>query len=299
MRSVANELAEPAVRAWLTSCSVDGGPTDEQRQVVQALAQGYFGLDLDLDELEPLGPTAAADLFGDHDEKHRLIETMIVLELTRHPASPAQADQVDRYAAALDIDEHLQQIARDYVADDRAGLVADFARFSDVIPPEPHLAAESDEEIHADLLALADLPEGTLGRGFSDFYRRYGLALPTGASSLTLVAHDMGHVLGGYEPLPVDEVALQAMLASAADGRRHFSSLVAALGLFEVGMLPFDGIEPKVGVLGRPGAAAAFAEGARRGTCCTVDFGAMDHWAVIDQPIEDLRRGLNIVPRLA
>jgi hypothetical protein len=298
MRSVSNERAAPAVRAWLTSCTVDGGPTGEQLTVIEALATGYFGLDFDPAALEPLPPDQVADAFGDHDEKHRLVETMIVLELTRHPASAAQASLVGRYADALGVDEQLQAVARDYVAGDRAHLATDFARFGSAPPPEARLDGAGDDEIASDLLALGDLPEGTLGRGFFDFQQRNGFPVPT-SEHVSLVAHDMGHVLAGYEANPVDEVALQAMLASATDGEKHFSSLVASLSLFEIGMLPFDGIEPKVGVMARPGAAAAFADAVRRGAACTADFGYMDHWAVIDRPLVDLQREMNIVPRLA
>lgn len=301
MRSVENELAEPAVRALVGACAVDDGPTDEQRRIITALAHAYFGLDLDPATLDPLSPGRTADFFGDHDEKHRLVEMMIVLELSRHPASDDQARLVEAYADALGIDEPMQHLVRDYVADDRAAVAADFARFSAGTTTEPHFVGVDERAVPGDLRALESCPPGSLGRGFFDFYQRYDLRFPgePGGGHVSLVAHDMSHVVAGYEPNPIDEIALQAMLTSACDGEQHFSSLVASLSLFEIGMLPFDNIEPKVAVLARPGAVEAFADAVRRGASCERDFATMDHWAVIDQPLDTLRRELNVVPRLA
>ena len=140
MRPQRNELAEPAVRALLGSCSVDGGATEEQRSLILALATGYLGLAIDLDGIEALSPAAAKTAFGAHDEKHRLVETMIVLELARHPASAAQTALVDQYAAALEVDNEWQALARDYLAGNRALLVADYGRFAEGPSPEPALA---------------------------------------------------------------------------------------------------------------------------------------------------------------
>lgn len=299
MRAIENELAEPAVRAWRTSCAVDGGPTGEQQRIIDALARGYFGIEADPASLDPLRPGDIAGVFGDRAEKHRLLETMIVLEFARHPASAAQADRVDAYAKALDVDDDMQRVARDYVAGAHVELAADYGRFADHVVPEPRLADVPDAELAERLRALGALPAGTLGRAFFDFYDRYQLAFPgePGGGTVTLVAHDMSHVLGGYEPTPVDEIALQAMLTSACDGEAHFSSLVASLSLFEIGMLPFDEITPKVGALARPGAVDTFAEAVRRGVACSADFATMDHWAVIDSPLDDLRHDLCIPPR--
>jgi hypothetical protein len=301
VRPQGNELAEPAVRALLGSCAVDGGATDEQRTLIGALAAGYFGLVLDLDTLEPLTPAATAAAFGAHDEKHRLVETMILLELARHPASAAQTELVEEYAAALEVDNSWQSLARDYLAGDCSLLAADYGRFAEGSHTEPALADVAGADLPRELRSLGLLPEGTLGRAFFDFYQRHGLAFPgdPGGGSVSLVAHDMSHVLAGYEPTPPEEIALQAMLASACDGKRHFSGLMASLGLFEIGMLPFPDITPKQGVLARPGAAATVADAVRRGAIAHEDFATIDHWAILDQPLVDLRHDLRIVDRRA
>lgn len=301
MRSIADELAEPTIRALLTSCSVDGAPTAEQRRVVGALATGYFGMTGDVDLLEPLSPAEAGRLFAGRTERHRLLETMIVLELARHPASAAHVERVDEFAAALEVDEAFQQVARDYVRADTELLRADYARYADPPSAEPRLATAEPTELVGELRSLAALPEGTLGRAFSDFHHRNGFPFPgePGGGTVSLVAHDMSHVLGGYEANPVDEVALQAMLASTTDGERHFSGLMASLCLFEIAMMTVDDLVPKVGVLDRPGAAETFTDATRRGASCTVDFATVDHWAILDHDLDALRREFGIVPRRA
>ena len=289
------------MRALLGSCAVDGGATDEQRTLIQALATGYLGLSLDLDAVEPLGPAGAAAVFRDHDEKHRLVEVMITLELARHPASAAQTDLVEQYVAALEVDDQWQSLARDYLAGSCELVVADYGRFAEAPRVEPALAEVAEADLPRELRSLGKLPEGTLGRAFFDFYQRYDLPFPgePGGGTISLVSHDMCHVLAGYEPTPPEEVALQAMLASACDGTRHFSGLMASLGLFEIGMLPFPDLTPKVGVLARPGAAATVADAVRRGAVAHEDFAMIDHWAVVDHSLDDLRHDLHIVERRA
>ena len=45
MRPVHKELAEPIARGLLGAATVDGGPTDEQRHIIDAIVHGYFDVD--------------------------------------------------------------------------------------------------------------------------------------------------------------------------------------------------------------------------------------------------------------
>jgi hypothetical protein len=72
--------------------------------------------------------------------------------------------------------------------------------------------------------ALADYPEGSLGREIGDCLRRHGLhPLPFYES------HDLKHVLLGYDMTPVDEIRLQAFMV----GNGNHS--LASLALFAIG----------------------------------------------------------------
>jgi hypothetical protein len=300
MRLVHQELAEPVARGLLGASTVDGGPTEEQRNIISALLRGYFDVDTELASLDPLDPAGVAAAITDPKARHRLVELMIVLEFSRHPGSAAMADRVQEYAAALDVDEKMQIVARDALRSARAELNADYKRYHDAYDLEPEFAGSEDAEMATRLHALGECPSGSLGRAYYDFYQRWGLKFPgePGGGDVIFVAHDFSHVLSGYEPDGPGELALQAMLVSATDGDLHFSNFCASLSLHEAGMLESSvGITPKVGSLARPGAAEELADAIRRGAQCTADFAAIDHLARADKPTEDVRRDLSIPPR--
>ena len=92
-------------------------------------------------------------------------------------------------------------------------------------------------------------------------------------------------------PLTYD--AHYAFLIGTARGESYFSSLLAALLLFEVGMLPFPDIEPVTAVLDRPGAADLFAVALERGLQCPADI-AGDHQSMLARPLSEVRAELGI-----
>src|SRR5206468_535763 len=80
MRPVHKELAEPVARGLLGAATVDGGPTDEQRHIIDAIVHGYFDVAIELPSLEPLDPAGLAAALDDPKARHRVVELMIVLE---------------------------------------------------------------------------------------------------------------------------------------------------------------------------------------------------------------------------
>jgi hypothetical protein len=281
----------------LGAASVGGGPTDEQRNIVVALLHSYFGLPAD-PAPERRSADEVADAISDPKARHRFVETMVVLEFACHPPDPALADSVETYARALGVHDHLVALGRDALEGRRDQMLADYQRFSQAPYGEPELEGATDDALATTLRNLRACPPDSLGRAFFDFYDRHGIPFPgeAGGGTASLVPHDFTHVIAGYEPEPVGELALQAMLVAATDGDAHFSSLLAVLGLSEVGMLQFLDIDPKVGLLDRPGAAEALAEAMRRGRICGTDFEDLDHLSLADQPLALVRRDLGIVP---
>ena len=211
-----------------------------------------------------------------------------------HPGTPALAARVGDYLGAFDADEGLRTVLRDLVTDARERVAADWARVQEPVETEALIAGASDDEICRLLVDLAECPPGSLGRSFHDFYRRHGFPLPV--EHVSLIAHDFVHVLGGYEPTPEGELALQAMLVAATRGGRHCSALMASLLVFEVGLPAVDDIVPTVAVLDRPGAAELFADGVARGLGADQDLQALDHFALADRDLVELRVELGIEP---
>lgn len=85
-----------------------------------------------------------------------------------------------------------------------------------------HLVEEShdDPAIAAPYLALEQLPAGTFGRAFFDFYRNRGFRFPGEKGALPLAygfeVHDSAHILSGYNTDPTDEINVLAYQAGAS-----------------------------------------------------------------------------------
>ena len=291
--------AEVILQGCLGASHVGSGPTDEQFNILQSLSHAYFGLDLDIRSLSPIG---AAELARNVDEqdRHRVVDFLIVLEFCRHPADSGQADLVEEYVDALGIDEPFLLVARDALATEHAKVMEDWSRFSDAPTLEPGLATE-DPDLAEQLRSLQHCPPESLGRTFFDYYETWGLKLPgePGGGSADLVAHDFAHVLAGYVPTPVEEISLQAMLVSATNFEHHFSGLIASLSLFETASFDILDLIPKRETLNRTGATDIFAKAFRRGQECDRDFSTIDHLARANESLRDVRRDLRIPSRSA
>jgi hypothetical protein len=309
-RIIDREHVEPVVRAMVGAADVDGGPTAEQLAVIGALARTYFEVDLDPATVAPLGPEDVASAFADSAQRRRLRELLVLVELCRHPASAAQVERVDAYATALGETGPGLAIARDLVTAGVAAASADFMRFfGDLTEPllEPQLAErygvpleQPDPELVDRLRSFAALPDGTLGRAYLAFYERYGFEIPGVdlSTPAVFVSHDMCHVIGGYEPIGVEEIALGAMQLGMTDSDAHWLQFMGNLGVHEAGYLDGGGkLVPKEGTLARPGAAQTVAHAFWRGAQCTGDFTTVDHLALADQPLEDVRASFGIPPR--
>jgi hypothetical protein len=309
-RIIEDELVEPVARVLVGAIDVDGGPTDEQRNVLQAIVAGYWGrAELDLSALSPSSPAEAAGAITEPPARRRVRELLVLLELCRHPSSVAQVERVEEYAAALGESGPGLEIARDLVRKGADAALADFQRFlasagadlaektmrssypDDLSAPDPELAAR--------LRALHDLPPGTLGYEYVEFYRRNGLKLPGDDLHIPaiFVSHDMCHVIGGYEPVAIDEIALGAMQLAIADTDVHWLQLLGNLGVHEAGFLASGDLVPKNATLARPGATEALAHAMWRGAKCTGDFTGADHLGMAHRPLADVRAEFGVPPR--
>jgi hypothetical protein len=202
-------------------------------------------------------------------------------------------------------------MARARVEDGRAAAAADYDRFLETQKPalaEPSLrdrytdsldAPDAlDDELAARLRALHDLPEGTLGRAYVEFYRRNGLTLPgeDPAMPAVFVAHDMCHVISGYEPTGPGELALGGMQLAIADSPAHWAAFLGNLSVHEAGTIDRDDLKGKTATLARRGAADFFAQAMWRGSRCTGDFTTADHLALVELPLDEVRARFGVPP---
>lgn len=292
-------------RGLLGSATVGAGPTEEQRRIIDCLIHGYFGLDAAIDALEPLDPAGLAAEVPAED-RARVIDLLIAVELCRHPADPAQAERTEAYALALGAQGGWLEAAHDVLAGAIDRVAADYTRLADAPAYEPALAevhgTDREPELARDAFdRMRACAPGTLGAEVVAFYERWGFDTPGAnpSASHSMLLHDITHVIAGYDTDPKDEIALQAMLLASADFENHFSGFMAALLLSEAGALPFPGIDPVVGALGRVGAPEELADALRRGRACVRDFGADDHLALVEVPLDEVRARYGIVGRTA
>lgn len=274
-----------------TVTDVDGGPTEEQRHLLDALM--HHVMRVSPSEITALSPEQAATAIERPRLRRAVGEILVTLELSRHAPSAALTERVGTYLEALEIEEGFQRLAADYLADDRERVYQDWERVRQPDMVEPFVEGLEDSEVALRMEALGDLPPDTLGWALFEFYRRNRFPwVPTDGSD-NLIPHDLTHVLAGYGTTPEAEIALQGFMVGTSRGESHFSSLLASLLLFEVGMLPFPGIEPIKAVLARPGAAELFAAAIERGLQCPGDV-AGDHQGWLPRPLVEVRAELGI-----
>jgi len=307
---VPHEQVEAATGALLGAIDVDGGATEEQLAVLRAVVSYLWERpDLDLTTVTRLGPADAAAAIPDPHARRRVTEMLVTLELCRHPQTEAQVASVEAYSAALGVGGPHLQIVRDWIDEGAERATEDFDRFyAEDLPTlsEPSLRDsylrldEPDLELAQRLQALHDLPEGTLGWHYIEFYRRNDITVP-GADTHTpahYVSHDMNHVISGYEPTGPGEIALGAFTLAMNDNDANWLQFVTNLVIHEAGLLKHGEIQPKASTMTRTGATELVGEAFGRGARCTSDFSQADHLAMADWPLEAVRAHYNVVPML-
>jgi hypothetical protein len=298
---------EVVVAGLLEAIDVDGGPTDEQRAVLGSIARHVWRLDLDLDALTPLTPDEVAARLAGDDDRTRFCEMAMVLELCRHPQSATQVARVEDYAAALGVHGVELDTTRTALERGAAVVAEDLERsYREILPEISELGLrdryltldEPDPALADRLRALHDLPPGTLGHAYVEFYRRNGLTVPGDDTHLPAhyVNHDMNHVITGYEPTAPGEVARSGFLFAANGSRHNWLELLLTLSIHESGVLTHGDIRAKIATLARPGVAELLGEGLERGRQCTVDLPSVDHLAIAAEPLASVRARFNVVP---
>jgi hypothetical protein len=299
---------EPVVAGLMGGIDVDGGPTSEQETVLGSMASNLWKRsDLKLSEVTPLSPGEAAAALLRPDARIRFCEILITLELCRHPQSENQVSAVEAYLSALRINQVELQIIRESLEKGADEASKDLERFYGGILPEISEVSlrdnylrldEPDHELATRLRALHDLPEGTLGHAYIEFYRRNGLTLPGDDVHLPAhyVNHDMNHVITGYEPTAAGEIARSGFLWAANDSRRNWLELLVTMSIHESGVLNHGAIRAKISTLNRQGVPELFGEGLERGSQCDVDLSQIDHLALVELPLDQVREQFNVVP---
>lgn len=300
--------------------TVLGGPaalSPLQEVMVGALFRSMTGFDVALD-----GPAVSADQLAqalahrNEAFRVRILQVMILCALVVRPLSQATVDRLDDVAAALTVGDGMLTVARDFATESLAMAAIDFERngyTSDRAAPAigdgeaetdgPWAFATHDPELAARWASLEALPAGSIGRRIVEFYRARGFEYPglPGSAPPLLAQHDWVHVLADYGTTVESELEVFAFIARANDDTRAFSLLAMVISLFETGYLATGAglFEAFPGQLSRTGVAVRVADAMRRGALVrgSIDFMALDWFAVAHRPVEELREEFGVVAK--
>jgi len=301
-------LTLPLLRVIRSAIDTGDGGTAQQRGMLSDLARIIFGLDsLDVDGLAPITPAEASVLFDSVSLRRRLRMFLVLFMLCRHPLTDEQLQLVEAFVDALGGDEGDPGLAqaRAMVETQILEISDDLYRaWGEAVEVTAERSLRDDygatevaaPELVARVAAFRELPRGTLGREYVEFYRENGFALPGEEPGVPafFVAHDMCHLIAGCGPKAQEEIALGAFLLGAKEDDDHWAYLLGVLAIMEYGSFAPPSFEAKIGTLARPGATEVVFDALLRGLDCYVDLLAVDHLAMAHLSIADIRNRFNI-----
>jgi hypothetical protein len=301
------------------AATVRGVATDVQLAVVGALLDGFLDAKVDVATVVPAEPDGFDPAgFGSlEDESRRLVGYMVAMVmLCRDPLTIAQIDRADAFAEVLGHGRPEIHVGRVSLEE---GPEAGYWDLQTRVPaekpeewdraialPEDGVpAGVTDARVYEVVSGWRNLPDGTLGRAFVEFYDRFRFDLPgtpgtTGVQrpASWRVYHDMSHVIAGYGTSGVGELAVTAMTYAINRDDDRWAALMNAFAVYQAGMTPgeaFDFVSTS-GALARPGATDVLADALKRGRRCTGDFSRAHFAALAPLPIEAVRAQFGVLP---
>lgn len=303
-----DDLVEPLLRVLRSAIDIGDGGTEQQRGMLRDIARVIFGCDdIEIDALVPITPAEAGQVFDSIALRRRVRMFLILFMLCRHPLGEDQLARVEEFVNELGGDDGDPGLAQARamvetqmleISDDlyRAWGGAVDAMTESTLKDEYGATEAAEPALVQRVLALRDLPRGTLGREYVEFYRDNGFALPGEEPGVPafFVGHDMCHLIAGCGPKAHEEIALGAFLLGAREDADHWAYLLGVMAIMEYGAFAPPSFTARIGTLGRPGAMEVVLDALLRGQQCYVDLLAVDHLAMAHLPIADIRQRFNI-----
>lgn len=306
------EQAPLLAAALVGACrSADGWPTPNQPKVLAVLFEKLLGFSADFDKLAAAKPDEVAAALPDHDQRRELIELMATMEMLCRPIPTKLQMEVEKWAAALEVEDRVLTLARDLASQAQLQATADFYRMNWIGEgaPEktPHfqellknhgpsayaLTIEADPAETRRWTGLESCPEGSLGLALWRFYRRHNFKLPgeVGGATAALARHDWVHVIAGYETTAIGELEVTAFMASASRAPGAMLGFVGAVSLYETGLLQSVVTHSFSDTLSGPGGADRVAAAILKGRDCLADpLLGIDYFSMANEPLDRIRR---------
>ena len=307
-------------RGIATAVAPDGGMTDVQAALLEAIASALTNIEVDYHQLEPLAPDELAGVLEDRDQNFRLriVHHMVLGELVLSPLPTAVAARVAEYARALGVDDHFVRVARRYAQgafglawmDLRRSGFTEHVRGADtghlgtsVDVSDPFEPGGTDPKLAARWAAFCELPAESLGREVWELYDGRGFALPgtAGGASAYLAQHDFVHVLADYGTNLKGELEVFAFIGRADPAPKGFAWLATLIGLFETGYIADTGFferDIRERNIQAPGMHQRIADAIRRGKVVSERYGTdlfeVDYHALAERPVDEVRDVLHM-----
>lgn len=238
--------------------------------------------------------------------RKRAVQLAIVTSLIEGEPGVASSAAVSELARALGVAdtgiEVLDEVAHSRAMLARFDMVRRVQRFAEQsgrpsflrIALPTLLGLGRDSALAARYYALANYPEGSLGRGLFQHFYEHEFAMPGEKGGLPelMLFHDVGHVVSGYGVDPQGEIQQAAFQAGFArtDG---FTFLLFGILQFHLGLRITPIAHGQRGLFDVPKVLAALA----RGAACKVDFSDhFDFFAHAHEPLEALRARWGVTP---
>ena len=109
-----NDVAQVAMRGLASAVRSGGTLSETQRSMLTAVGKYLLGCDIPPDQLEPISPTELAAAIPEEGLRRRLVHGMVALEIIADPVPPEVVARVQEFAAALQVDDAMLVVARDY-----------------------------------------------------------------------------------------------------------------------------------------------------------------------------------------
>ncbi|HEX4862436.1 MAG TPA: hypothetical protein VFV02_00090 [Acidimicrobiales bacterium] len=295
------------------------GLTETQRLVLEALVNAMTGHPAALDQ-PGIGPEEFAEAlrYRSLDFRCRIVQNMLLIAFILRPIPEEVVDRIAEYAAELNVEEAMVRVAHHFAEGslglaafdfDRNGYTAHWQRddarslHASVELTEPWDVDVHDPELFDRWKSLEDLPDGSIGRRVTDFYRARGFTYPgrLGSAPPLLAQHDWVHVLADYGTTVESELEVFAFIARANDDMRGFSLLAMIVSLFETGYLQSGAglFEASPGHLSKSGMAVRLADAMRRGALChgSIDYLRTDWFDLAKLSVEEARGHFGVSPK--
>lgn len=263
------------------------------------------------DGLPDVWPADLARAFDDRDLAHLVGGLLAVMPFVDGTVDEDRIAIVLAYAEALRIDEPYVRDLAELMAHHMSWVVADMSRQNlESITNHPWAAGvdvnawllpyrgeAADPAVEARYQGLRELPEGTFGRAFANFYDGNGFVFPGAEAALQEqfgTPHDSAHVLSGYDTTPQGELLVSTFTSTMHAEAPLAGHVLPVILSWHVGIRFNDVAGATTGALDPEKLWVAW----RRGADCTLDtFGRdWDFWANVERPLDEVRDQGRIAP---